>query len=179
MIPPLPIFSDLVLGDPIWLSLIPLALALPWVIRKINPSHTFLKFSLFGLLKQARSASPKPWFGLPNFFYKFGVILILLALARPQLDQSTETILSSGVDIVIAVDLSASMLALDMSESDSLNVTRLDVIKDVISEFINKRKYDRIGLVAFAVDPYLVSALTLDQEHLQKNLARLRVGRTE
>ena len=178
MIPPLPIFSDLVLGDPIWLSLIPLALALPWVIRKINPSHTFLKFSLFGLLKQARSASPKPWFVLPNFFYKSGVILILLALARPQLDQSTETILSSGVDIVIAVDLSASMLALDMSESDSLNVTRLDVVKDVISEFINKRKYDRIGLIAFSVDPYLVSALTLDQEHLQKNLARLRVGLT-
>ena len=178
MIPPLPIFSDLVLGDPIWLALIPLALALPWVIRKINPSHTFLKFSLFGLLKQARSASSQPWFGLPNFFYKSGVMLILLALARPQFDQSTETILSSGVDIVIAVDLSASMLALDMSESDSLNVTRLDVVKDVISEFINKRKYDRIGLIAFSVDPYLVSALTLDQEHLQKNLARLRVGLT-
>ena len=58
MIRPLPIFFNLVLGDPIWLSSIPLALALPWVIRKINPSHTFLKFSLFGLLKQARSASP-------------------------------------------------------------------------------------------------------------------------
>ena len=168
MTSPLPLFSNLVIGDPSWLLLSPLAITLPWLIRRINPAQTFVKFSLFTFLKQARPASPKPWLGLPNFFYKLGVFLILLALARPQFDQSTETILSSGVDIVIAVDLSASMLALDMSEEDSLDVTRLDVVKDVIRDFINKRKYDRIGLIAFSVDPYLVSALTLDQEHLQK-----------
>ena len=69
--------------------------------------------------------------------------------------------MSSGVDIVLGVDLSASMLALDMSPSPSEPNTRLDVVKEVIQEFIQKKKYDRIGLVAFAVDPYLVSALTL------------------
>ena len=87
--------------------------------------------------------------------------------------------MSSGVDIVLGVDLSASMLALDMSPSPSEPNTRLDVVKEVIQEFIEKRKYDRIGLVAFAVDPYLVSALTLDKEYLQSNLARLKVGLTE
>ena len=70
------------------------------------------------------------------------------------------------------------MLALDMSPTADQPRTRLDVVKDVISEFIDKRKFDRIGLVAFAVDPYLVSALTLDKEFLQTNLARLRVGLT-
>ncbi|MBT3637390.1 MAG: VWA domain-containing protein, partial [Opitutae bacterium] len=56
--------------------------------------------------------------------------------------------------------------------------TRLDVVKEVIGDFIDKRQHDRIGLVAFSVNPYLVSALTLDKEHLQKNLTRLRVGLT-
>ena len=106
------------------------------------------------------------------------MVFLILALCRPQLDRSTNTILSSGVDIVLAVDLSASMLALDMSETDSLEVTRLDVVKDVLKEFIEQRENDRIGLVAFSVDPYLVSALTLDKEHLQRNLDRLRVGLT-
>ena len=66
------------------------------------------------------------------------------------------------------------MLALDMSDSKQGEVTRLDVVKDVIKDFIQKREFDRIGLVAFSVDPYLVSALTLDKEHLQRNLAKLR-----
>ena len=88
-------------------------------------------------------------------------------------------LLSSGVDIVLGVDLSASMLALDMSPSPNQPSTRLDVVKDVIREFIDKRKYDRIGLIGFAVDPYLVSALTLDKEFLQANLARLKVGLTQ
>ena len=70
------------------------------------------------------------------------------------------------------------MLALDMSDNQQGEVTRLDVVKDVIQNFIEKRKYDRIGLIAFSVNPYLVSALTMDKEHLQKNLARLRVGLT-
>ncbi len=52
------------------------------------------------------------------------------------------------------------------------------MVKEVIGDFIDKRRYDRIGLVAFSVNPYLVSALTLDKEHLRKNLDRLRVGLT-
>ena len=112
------------------------------------------------------------------FFY-LGLVLTVLSVSRPRLDQSTQRIVSSGVDIVLGVDLSASMLALDMSPSPSEPNTRLDVVKEVIQEFIEKRKYDRIGLVAFAVDPYLVSALTLDKEYLQSNLARLKVGLTQ
>ena len=68
------------------------------------------------------------------------------------------------------------MLALDMSTSLEQPNTRLDVVKDVIGEFIEKRQFDRIGLVAFAVDPYLVSALTLDKEFLQSNLARQKLA---
>ena len=72
---------------------------------------------------------------------------------QTQYDRSTETVLSSGVDIVLAIDLSASMLALDMSESNGRERTRLDVVKEVIGDFIDKRRHDRIGLVAFSVNP--------------------------
>ena len=82
------------------------------------------------------------------------------------------------------------MLALDMSESNGRERTRLDVVKEVIGDFIDKRRHDRIGLVAFSVNPYLVSALTLDKEHFAKkpvpiarrtntpnrNKHRLRIG---
>jgi len=105
-------------------------------------------------------------------------ISLLLALSRPQLDESTRSIQESGVDIVLAVDLSASMLALDMSESSGTPVTRLGVVKRVIKDFITKRTHDRIGLVGFSVDPYLLSTLTLDKEYLHRNLERLRVGLT-
>jgi len=94
------------------------------------------------------------------------------------LDESTRTIQESGVDIVLAVDLSASMLALDMSKNTGETVTRLDVVKRVIKDFVAKRKHDRIGLVGFSVNPYLLSSLTLDKEYLQRNLERLRVGLT-
>ena len=178
MIPPLPLFSDFLLGDPLWLILLPLCVLVPWIAKKMGHLNPSLKFPLFSTIRQANQGTSQRWTGLPKRLTAIGVALVIIALARPQLDRSTETILSSGVDIVLAVDLSASMLALDMSEPQTAEVTRLDVVKEVIHDFIDKRKYDRIGLIAFSVDPYLVSALTLDQEHLQKNLARLRVGLT-
>ena len=73
------------------------------------------------------------------FFY-LGLVLTVLSISRPRLDQSTQKIVSSGVDIVLGVDLSASMLALDMSPSPNEPNTRLDVVKEVIQEFIEKRK---------------------------------------
>ena len=61
---------------------------------------------------------------MPTLFRYLCLVFLTAALCRPQLDQSTKTILSSGVDIVLAVDLSASMLALDMSEPGSEEITK-------------------------------------------------------
>ena len=138
-----------------------------------------IKFPNIVEIKKTRKSWKTKLLWLPKLFFYLGLILTVLSISKPRLDQSTQRIVSSGVDIVLGVDLSASMLALDMSPSPSEPNTRLDVVKEVIQEFIEKRKYDRIGLVAFAVDPYLVSALTLDKEYLQSNLARLKVGLTE
>jgi len=128
MIPPLPLFSDFLLGDPLWLILLPLCVLVPWIAKKMGHLNPSLKFPLFSTIRQAHQGTFQRWTGLPKRLTAIGVALVIIALARPQLDRSTETILSSGVDIVLAVDLSASMLALDMSESPTEEVTRLDVV---------------------------------------------------
>ena len=171
-------WNNLSLGEPHWLFLLLLLPGVLWLSRRKKKTQA-IKFQSIVEIKKTRKSWKTKLLWLPKLFFYLGLVLTVLSISRPRLDQSTQRIVSSGVDIVLGVDLSASMLALDMSPSPSEPNTRLDVVKEVIQEFIEKRKYDRIGLVAFAVDPYLVSALTLDKEYLQSNLARLKVGLTE
>ncbi len=103
---------------------------------------------------------------------------LILALARPQTGSDTTEIEASGIDIVLAVDVSPSMLGLDFSTSSEY-VTRLEAVKSVIAEFIEDRPNDRIGLVAFAFNPYMVSPITLNHDWLLQNLERLEVGLIE
>ena len=159
-------WNRLGLADPHWLFLL---LAIPfliWIRLKGKIDNSALRFSTLDIISRTNSGKSrfKTWF--PQLLRYSSLAFLILAISRPQYDRSTETVLSSGVDIVLAIDLSASMLALDMSESNGRERTRLDVVKEVIGDFIDKRRHDRIGLVAFSVNPYLVSALTLDKEHL-------------
>ena len=170
--------KSLSIGEPLWLLLLLLIPIVIWLNGRKKDRQT-IKFSSNKNFNITQKSPRLKTIWVPRFIFYLGIILAIVSLSRPRLDQSTQSIISSGVDIVLGVDLSASMLALDMSPTADQPRTRLDVVKDVISEFIDKRKFDRIGLVAFAVDPYLVSALTLDKEFLQTNLARLRVGLTQ
>ena len=165
-------------AEPVWFLLMLIIPVIIWIKKKGRNKNPTLLFSSIAKVKKNLS----PTFDYSNFTLKglryLSFLFIITSLARPQLDRSTSSIISSGVDIVLSIDLSASMLALDMSEDQQDEITRLDVVKEVIQDFVRKRKHDRIGLVAFSVDPYLVSALTLDKGHLQKNIDRLRVGLT-
>jgi Ca-activated chloride channel family protein len=80
--------------------------------------------------------------------------------------------------MILAMDCSGSMEALDF-KVDGEAVNRLDVVKSVVSKFIDARPNDRIGLVGFAGAPYLVSPLTLDHDWLQQNLDRVKIGSVE
>jgi Ca-activated chloride channel family protein len=106
------------------------------------------------------------------------LILVILALARPQLGEGLAKIKASGIDIVVALDLSGSMRSEDF-EIRGQRVNRLEIAKDVLQSFIQKRGNDRIGLVAFAGRPYIVSPPTLDHDFLLENLARLKLGMIE
>jgi Ca-activated chloride channel family protein len=93
-------------------------------------------------------------------------VLLVIALARPQGGQSQDIIRGQGIDIVLALDISGSMSALDFAPQN-----RLDAAKTVISNFISGRDFDRIGLVVFARDAFQQTPPTLDYSALLNSLA--------
>lgn len=102
----------------------------------------------------------------------------VIALARPQLGSEITRVQASGVDIMLVLDVSRSMLAEDFTIGSS-RANRLEVTKKVTEQFIRKRPNDRIGIIAFAGRPYLVSPLTLDHDWLIENLDRIQIGLVE
>jgi len=106
------------------------------------------------------------------------LFVLIVGLARPQLGDSVTEIEASGIDILLAVDVSGSMEAMDFTLGGK-PANRLEVVKKVVDEFIAQRPNDRIGLLAFARRPYLVSPLTLDHDWLRKRLESLRIGMVE
>ncbi len=145
-----------------------------WWAGRMGPEAS-MRFSSTSLVK-AISRSRR---SLPGQFL-FGLRILALAalitaLARPQMGKMNDTTDADGIDIVVTLDLSGSMRALDLSTRKNV-VTRLDAAKKVVREFIDKRPYDRIALVAFAADAYVVSPLTLNHDWLKKNLDRLELG---
>ena len=101
--------------------------------------------------------------------------LMIAGLARPQRANSRTEVTANGIDIVLALDVSGSMQALDFT-IDNRRVNRIEVVKSVVAKFIDERPDDRIGIIAFAGSPYLVSPITLDHDWLLQNLERINIG---
>jgi Ca-activated chloride channel family protein len=101
--------------------------------------------------------------------------LMIVGLARPQRTHSRTEVTANGIDIVLGLDVSGSMQALDFLVDNS-RINRIAVVKAVVAKFIDERPNDRIGLIAFAASPYIVSPLTLDHDWLLQNLERVNVG---
>ena len=100
-----------------------------------------------------------------DIFKLLTITIIIIALARPQeISNSVRTKTSSGIDIVIAVDISSSMLAQDLKPN------RLEALKSVAAEFINDRKNDRIGLVIYAGESYTKTPVTSDEKLILSSL---------
>ncbi|MEI6562323.1 MAG: VWA domain-containing protein [Verrucomicrobiota bacterium] len=101
--------------------------------------------------------------------------LLIVALARPQKGKTLAQVEASGVDIMLVLDVSGSMLAEDFTIG-SQRTNRVSVVKKVTEQFIEARPNDRLGIIAFAGRPYLVSPLTLDHSWLLQNMERVQVG---
>jgi Ca-activated chloride channel family protein len=101
--------------------------------------------------------------------------LFIVALAQPRLVRGESHIKASGIDIVVAIDLSGSMRSEDFGEG----LSRIKLAKEVLAKFIDNRPNDRIGLVAFAKEAYIAAPLTLDHDFLLHNLDRLDVGKID
>ncbi len=140
-----------------WLLLL-LPVAIAWYVWKRNRQTAELKISSIKGFKVKSGLLPK----LRPLLFVFRLItlsLIIIAMARPRtVDVSTETSSSQGIDIVMAIDVSASMLARDLQPN------RLEALKAVAEEFVKDRPGDRIGLVAYAGESFTKTPITSDKK---------------
>ena len=150
--------DNLVFKNPefLWLLLlIPVIIFFMYYFRFKKVSN--LKISSFDNFKTKSFKSKL--YPLLNTLRIISIALVIIALSRPQeISNSSRTKTSSGIDIVIAVDISSSMLAQDLKPN------RLEALKSVASEFINDRINDRIGLVIYAGESYTKTPVTSDKE---------------
>jgi Ca-activated chloride channel family protein len=134
-----------------------------------------LKFSSADIARAA-GAKAKAAPGRILFFLRLAVIAFtVVALAGPRLANNHVETETPGIDIMLVLDLSWSMMAVDMA-APAEKITRFASANKVLGDFIQKRPNDRIGLVVFSGSPFLASPLTLNHEWLTENLNRLHIG---
>ena len=151
----------------LWLLLV-IPVLLLWYILKHKKQNAVLEISTAdGLLKGNQF-----WTILKHSLFvlrALALTLIIVAMARPQtVDISTKTKTTRGIDIVMAIDVSASMLAKDLKPN------RLEALKKVASKFINRRPNDRIGLVEYAGESYTRTPVTSDKGIILKSLRDIK-----
>jgi Ca-activated chloride channel homolog len=165
--------SNWTLHDPWWLLALFALGAMAWLRHRRSTPVLVVPFAAAW---QHGGAAPKTsW---PAVFAYLAIVLLIGALARPQIvDQKRET-KQQGYDIVLVIDLSTSMYAEDF-ERDGRPINRLQALKPVIEAFINRRANDRIGVVVFAGRAYTLAPLTFDHTWLREQVSRLRIGLIE
>lgn len=164
-------------AQPGWLLLLLLIPVLAWLRGRMGREAAFVYSSVQlvrGVSASARS-SVGAWLMRMRWL---ALATLIVGLARPQLTFGESRIRASGIDIVVALDLSGSMAAEDF-ELQGKRVNRLVIAKDVLLKFIQRRENDRIGLVAFSGRAYIAAPLTLDHAFLLQNLERLDLGQID
>ena len=161
-------FEGIYFANPnyLWLLLI-LPVVLTWQIITRNKTQPLLKMPSLSNFQEGSFFWARIFHGL--FIFRLCAIgLIILAIARPQtVDISTRTKTNKGIDIVMAIDVSSSMLAQDLKPD------RLTALKRVASEFIEDRRSDRIGLVVYAGESYTKTPITSDKNIVKSSMREI------
>lgn len=156
----------------LWLLLVIIPLT-AWYFFKKRKSQATLQLSSVQGFKQ-KGLSFKRYFRHILFLLRTAAIaLLIIVLARPQKIGNIEDSLSEGIDIVIALDISSSMLARDFQPD------RLEASKEIAMQFISGREYDRIGLVLFSGEAFTQCPLTTDYAVLMNLFSEIETGMIE
>ncbi|MDH6358291.1 VWA domain-containing protein [Parabacteroides sp. PF5-9] len=148
----------MVFANPTYLYLLVLLIPLiAWYIYKLRKSQASLQVSSTEAFEVPKAASWKIYLRhVPFVLRMFAITLLILVLARPQSTNSWQNSSTEGIDIMLAMDISGSMLAEDLKPN------RLEAAKDVAASFINGRPNDNIGLVVFSGESFTQCPLTTD-----------------
>ncbi|HRI26667.1 MAG TPA: VWA domain-containing protein [Chitinophagales bacterium] len=168
------LLQNLTFANPLFLALLLLLpLAAVWQWRKYEQQYPELKMSGLGGVKGIGNSWKSRFRPFLTIFKIAALALLIVALARPQNRFSEEKITADGIDIMLSMDISGSMLARDF-EPDRLNAA-----KQMALEFIKSRKYDRIGLVVFAGESFTQCPATTDHTVLATQLQQIESGMVE
>lgn len=165
--------KDLVLQSPFWLVALPLIPAVLWLRGRRSVPVLLVPFA--AAWHRPSLASPSRW---PTGSAVLGLVLLIVALARPQRVEDKREIHTEGYDIMLAIDLSGSMLSEDYEKGDA-RINRLQAIKPVVQAFITQRPGDRIGIVVFSGRAYTLAPLTFQHDWLGRQVERLKIGLIE
>lgn len=155
-----------------WLLIFPLLILFWWSFKHKN-QFAKLQFSTLESSKNMPfnfKGFAKTWLFVLRVI---ALVLLIFAMARPQSSLKEEDISTEGIDIVIAVDISSSMLARDFEPN------RLEACKEVAAEFVDAREQDRMGLVVFAGESFTQTPITTDHKVLKSQLSTLKDGMIE
>ena len=158
------------------LLLLPLVVFAWWLGRSGRPSA--VAHSNTELVRELAKTRRTRWGRILPLLRWVSGALFVVALARPNIQHRHAEVHSSGVDIMLAIDVSGSMQAQDMLGPRGRS-SRLEAAKEVVARFVGDRENDRIGLVAFAGRPYLVSPLTMDHDWLLQRLGALDASQVD
>lgn len=161
--------------DPYYLILLVCIPLLIWYFyrRQTQQSGT-IRFPHLGIVKRVGTARPRRAQLLLLGLRALALTLLILSLARPQAGTTEEEVTTEGIDIILTMDLSSSMLAEDFKPNN-----RIYVAKQVAAEFVKGRKTDQIGMVVFAGASFTQCPLTLDYGILLQFLDQLEAGMIE
>jgi Ca-activated chloride channel homolog len=160
-------------ADPAWLLLlvVPLALAVGMLRSRRAAPALRIGFPALGFLDDAPASRWARWPRLPDALRLVALVLLIGALARPQVPHEVRQVRSKARNIMLALDISSSMKATDFKPGN-----RLEVARAVLAEFARRRRGDLMGLVIFAGRSFLQAPLTPDTDLLGEMLGRVDIG---
>lgn len=164
-------FKDIQFAEKHWFWLfliIPVMLA--WYIYRMKTYEGEVNYSSFGLFSGIKSSLRAKFRHVLFVLRLVTISLLILALARPQSRSSWKDVKTEGIDIVVSLDVSLSMLAKDFKPN------RLQVAKDVLGDFIDARPNDKIGLVVFSGEAFTQCPLTTDHKIIKNMFSDIKAG---
>lgn len=156
----------------LWLLLL-LPLLVLWYWKKQADRRAAMVVSSTSVLEKSRSGWKRKFYHLPFILRLLTLACIILALARPQTRFDEEQVSGEGVDIILCIDVSGSMLAQDFSPN------RLEAAKQVAAEFVDSRKTDRVGVVIFSGESFTICPITTDKAVLKSQIYGIQSGLLE
>ncbi|MGZ3884759.1 MAG: vWA domain-containing protein, partial [Bacteroidia bacterium] len=164
-------FQDIQFAEKHWFwLLLLLPLMVLWYLLKLKKYEGEFTFSSFDTFNGIRGSWKARARHITLVLRLLGVSLIIMALARPQSRSSWKNVKTEGIDIVISMDVSLSMLAKDFKPN------RLEVAKDVLKDFIDARPNDKIGLVVFGGEAFTQCPLTVDHKVIKNMFSEIKAG---